>query len=127
MIPKRNPKCALNVYCIQKRCGFVKPNLGLSGFFRHSRENGNPDVVPRIKYGAGSAKTGNHSFLRTGFLFSQETLDTRFRGYDRWGYSNFYWYGSIVSKRVAVVLEPHWENVLARGGDRRNTGGQRQA
>jgi hypothetical protein len=30
---------------------------------RHSRENGNPDVIPRIKSGAGSAKAGNQYLL----------------------------------------------------------------
>jgi hypothetical protein len=53
-----------------------------SGFFRHSRENGNPGCL----WG------------------SKARLDTRFRGYDGWGGSIFCWCSAGFSKSAAVVL-----------------------
>ena len=64
---KKKEKVALNLLKSDlKRVYFVLmkfDDLVKSQKSRHSCESRSPDVVPRIKYGAGSAQAGNYTIL----------------------------------------------------------------
>ena len=56
-----NPRCLCLYRCVRgthPTDGFVKSQKS-----RHSCESGSPDVVPCIKYGAGSAQAGDYTIL----------------------------------------------------------------
>jgi len=55
--------------------GLVKSLLG-----RHPGESRGPDAVPRIKYGAGSAKAGNQKYMNLDSCFHRKPWIPAFAG-----------------------------------------------